>query len=36
MSEKEKLKDIVKNMIDGASEKEMRQVYIAVREILSK
>ena len=36
MNEKEKLEEIVKKMMDGASEKEMRLVYIAVREILKK
>jgi hypothetical protein len=36
MKEKEKLEAIVKEMLDGASEKEMRLVYIAVREILKK
>lgn len=36
MSEKERLTELVQEMICGASEKEMRLVYIAVREILSK
>lgn len=36
MNDKEKLEAIVKKMLDGASEKEMRLVYIAVREILKK
>ena len=36
MNDKEKLMDHVKRMMAGASEKEMRLVYIAVREILKK
>lgn len=36
MSDNEKLMDYVKRMMAGASEKEMRLVCIAVREILRK
>jgi hypothetical protein len=36
MNDKEKLAECVKQMMDGASEKEMRLVYIAVRGILKK
>lgn len=36
MNDKEKLAECVKQMMDRASEQEMRLVYIAVRGILKK